>query len=440
MSLLLVSFFSVVGIISGKLLFKKWFNHLTLYCIIWGVMLFLYEWKLLPYTDITPLTWFYIISGFCSFLFGILTIRSARNLKTEHKFSFKDPQNALKIFIDGGKTVKYALLFFSLISLYGALQHWSVLIDKFGSVAGVFLNASTIYRLNASGGIKGQVPFIAVLAYVAIFFSGVYTAYKGRFSFLTFLPFLGIIIKELATIGRAGILLGLVEFLVSFFLFRNLLSDDPSKKFRFSKKNAVISFTLLIVFFIASISLVRISRGSFEHYSGASRELNQFKGNIIFTPSVYLYLSSHVGVLSKYVSSEREDTKFGQNTFLTLYHVLNKFDLVERDSDYQKGYFIPMWTNTGTYLRELDADFGIIGLLVIPYLLGVFITWFWYKFYEDKNLIVFTLLVYLYLIVGLSFFIMISRTSYWSISLLVTVLSIPVLEKIAGFVNSRAVE
>ena len=36
----------------GKFLFKNWFNHLTLYCIILGGSIFLYELKLLPYVEV----------------------------------------------------------------------------------------------------------------------------------------------------------------------------------------------------------------------------------------------------------------------------------------------------------------------------------------------------------------------------------------------------
>ena len=35
-----------------------------------------------------------------------------------------------------------------------------------------------------------------------------------------------------------------------------------------------------------------------------------------------------------------------------------------------------MWTNTGTYLREIHADFGYVGLFTIPFLLGLLTTIF----------------------------------------------------------------
>ncbi len=74
MSLLLIAVISILGIILGKLLFRKWINHLTIYCVIMGGLIFLYELKLLPYPKIIPFAWFFLIGSFLSFLLGIITI------------------------------------------------------------------------------------------------------------------------------------------------------------------------------------------------------------------------------------------------------------------------------------------------------------------------------------------------------------------------------
>ena len=184
MILLLVFVISALGIILGKLLFQKWVNHLTIYCFIWGGLIFLYELKLLPYPDIIPLAWFYIVLAFLAFLFGVLTVVSARNLYPGRHTKIENKDLPLKILSDDGKTLKYSIIFFSIISLYAGIQHWMVLIDKFGSILGVFINANKVYRLTSKGEIEGIVPYISTLGYVSIFLAGIYTAYKGKFSFL----------------------------------------------------------------------------------------------------------------------------------------------------------------------------------------------------------------------------------------------------------------
>lgn len=401
----------------------------------------MYELRLLPYIDIYPLAWFLIISAFLAFFIGILTIVAAKKLFKNDVLFGKKTNAQIPLFIDNGKTVKYALIFFTAIGLFAAIQNWIVLLNMFGSIPGVFLNANIIYKLNtAGGGIKGMVPFIANFGYVAIFFAGIYTAYRGKFSLLTFLPFLGIVLKEVATIGRAGMLLALIEFLIVFILFRHLLNDDLKSRFKFSKNNAIIATIILLVFFISVASLVRMVRIADESFTGANRQLSQLEDNLVITPTLYLYLSAHIGVLSKYTGSDGENTGFAQNTLLPAYNFLDRFNILERPSAYQRGYFIPMWVNTGTYIRELHADFGIWGVILGPYLLGLLLTFFWFKFYQNHSMVYFVLMVYLNIIVGFSFLVMITRTSYWIISLTLILISVFIVERIAYKVYKRSLE
>ncbi|MFH1197769.1 MAG: oligosaccharide repeat unit polymerase, partial [bacterium] len=334
-------------------------------------MILLYELRLLPYVEIIPMAWYYIISTFLCFLFGIITIHIARKTFSYPEIENEEFDASLTISADNGISIKYALIVFSTISLLGALQHWYILLDMYGSITGVFINALKIYVKNTSGGgIEGQLPFVSNFGYVGIFWSAVYTAFRGRFNFLTFYPFIGVIIKEVSTLGRAGMLLALIEFLFAFILIRQMLSNDSKKRFTFSKRNGSIAVILLLAILIVSASLVKVSRVSFEQYQGASSLLRNAEGNPILSPSIYLYFSAHLGVLSQYLSKETEYTPFAQNSFLPAYNFLDRLDIVKRPSAYQKGYFIPMWVNTGTYIRELHADFGIIGLFLIPYSLG----------------------------------------------------------------------
>lgn len=444
MSLLIVTVISFLGIILGHFLFRKWINHLTLYCVIMGGTVFLYELKLIPYPDLIPLAWFFIISTFISFLLGILTVTSARNLSHQNQPLSKKSNISFAIFKDGGKALKYSLFLLSFITLLAAIQNWMVLIKMFGSIPAVILNSGQIYALSMHGELDGVTPYVPYFGYVAIFFSGIYTAYKKRFSLLTFFPFLGVILKELALVGRAGMLFALLEFLFAFFLFRHLLNNDLLQRYKFSRKNGIMAFSFLIILFISAISVVRVVRGTTESFANKSIQLRNLKDNFILTPTIYLYLSSDPGVLSKYlqsqgkINSEEEATKFGQNTFLSVYSFLSKFGLGERVPGYQKRYYISMWTNTGTYIRELHADFGVAGIFLGPYLIGLLITWLWFKFYEERSLIVFAFLVYLNLIIGFSFLVMVTRLLYWIMSLLMIVVYLPVLEKIAATIHRKS--
>jgi oligosaccharide repeat unit polymerase len=432
MSLLLISVISILGIILGKFLFKKWFNPLTLYCLIMGGLVFLFELKLLPYPDLIPLAWFMIITSFLAFAFGIITMITAKNLYSDNQSIYIKKNISLKIFADGGKTIKYSILFFSFIGLFVALHRWYVLIGKFGSIQDVIINAAVVYRLNVQGDIKEFIPILPIFIYVGVFLSGLYTAYKGKSSFISYLPIITIILKEMTYFGRGEILFSSMEFIFTFILFRHLLKTDSYERFKFSKINALVAAIFLLAILLAASSFIRVSRSAKEDYIGTNRNLKQLKGNFLLSPSVYLYLSSDVAVLSKYLELENEETSFGQNTLRPFYDILSRTGVVKKAHFFQKGYYVPMWVNTGTYIRELHADFGITGVLLIPYLLGFSITWLWFRFYQGRSIYTLVLLVYLFLIIGFSFIMMITRLNIWLFSQALILLYLPILQKLAN--------
>jgi oligosaccharide repeat unit polymerase len=150
-----------------------------------------------------------------------------------------------------------------------------------------------------------------------------------------------------------------------------------------------------------------------------------------------LYLSAHLGVLNEFVKRQDEENLFAQNTLLPLYNFLDRLNLIKRPNQYQKGYFIPMWVNTGTFIRELFADFNVFGLLLFPYLLGLIMTYLWFKLLKEGSIYILAILSYLYIIIGFSFLVMITRTSYWIISLTLNVLSILVISQIAKRIHNK---
>ncbi|MCP4970812.1 MAG: oligosaccharide repeat unit polymerase, partial [Arcobacter sp.] len=134
-------------------------------------------------------------------------------------------------------------------------------------------------------------------------------------------------------------------------------------------------------------------------------------------------------VLSKYFEKDRENVQFGENTFLPIYNVISKFGVIEHPAVYPRGYFIPMWTNAGTYLRDLHADFGYIGLFLGPYLLGLLASYFWIKFKSTGSLFYFVMLTYLYIIISFSVFYMITRAASWFVGFISLLIITPLLEK-----------
>jgi len=419
----------------SKRLFGRSFNHLNIYAIVWGVVVILYEVRLLKYIDISAFTWLIILYAFVAYVLGTVTIFLAR-------FNYKPKiirfESLPPLLLNDGKYLYSLILIFTFVGLFSALQHWSLLIHKFGSIQSIFIQADAVYRLNVENKMPGVIPYIHIASYLAVFFSGVYTAYKNRITFVAILSLAAVILKDLAIFGRSGILVGFLLFLTSFMLFKYYIENSAWKhKIKTSSRNTVIAGIVIAILFLAGISTVKSFRGKSDSFKATSQSFKQYNDNFLISPSVYLYASSHIGVLNKYFEEDNESASVGENSLMPIYNFLSRYDIVKHPNFFQKGYLIPMWTNTGTYLREVHADYGDVGLLLFPYLLGMLCTYFWFRFYETGKMISFLILVYLYLIVGLSFFVIITRTATWFLSFASLLIAIPIIEHFTMWINER---
>lgn len=385
------------------------------------------------FIDVRLEVWLIILFSYLSFVAGILTIYYAIKM-LPNKSHIEFEQTKIEVLNKNGVYLKYTLAIFTIIGLIVAIQHWVVLINKFGSIANVLISANLIYRMRVEGEIAGTIPYLNAFSYAGVFLGAFYTAIKGRLSLLAILPFVAVIIQDMASVGRAGIFLAFLVFILTFFLLRHYLHGNSM--FKLKKTSFVIAGIILLTLFIGSTTLIKTARGSIEKFKASTNTLNELSRSNIISPSIYLYFSSNIGVLSRYFEMGGEDKMTGENTFLPFYNLASKFNVVEHPGFYPKGYFIPMWTNSATYLRDLHEDFGYSGLFLIPFLLGLSTTYFWIRFYTFGKVFDFIILVYLSLIVSFSTFYMITRAAVYILSLIILLITLIYLfRKISSHYN-----
>jgi oligosaccharide repeat unit polymerase len=413
-------------------LFKKWFNHLFLYTLIWYLMLVLYELKLMQFSELSSLTWMAVAAAYFSFVCGVLLVYLARQRYSLKYLQLPSRLHQYEIFSDGGHTVQRAIILISIIGILSAIQQWFILIKMYGSLPAIFLNANEVYRLRVEGKIEGVIPYIPSISFVGVFLSGVYVANTRKITLVSMLPIFAVILKELANFGRADMMSALFLFTSSFILFKYSLPSEGTKILK-SKIKVIVTVSIIFTLIIAGAGLVRSTRGTIESFSASSQKLNELKGNFFITPSLYLYACSHIGVLNKYLELDYDNRNFlGEITFQPIYNFLSKFGVVRHPPFYDKGYYIPMWTNTGTYLKPLFEDFGPLGIYLGPFSLGLFASLLWFNFFEKKSLISLIYLSYFYVLIMFSFLTMFSRSGIWLIGLLLTHIIIILIRKIVA--------
>ena len=279
MTILFTFILGFVSTLLGKFIFRKWFNHITIYTLIWTVMIMLYEIRLMPFADLNINTWIIIIVTYSLFLLGCFTIFAARSLGSKSNSIYEIENPILNLSSNNEQILKWLIIFISIVGLLNAIHHWSVLIKEFGSVLGVIINATKYYRMRVGGEIEGMLPYLYIVSYVGIFFSGIYTAYKSKITIVGILPILVVVIREVANLGRAGILFGLLEFLITFLLMRHYLSSHRTIKSKPSRRNLVIAMLVIITIAVSGAVIVKSVRNPIDNFKGTSASLKAFEGS-----------------------------------------------------------------------------------------------------------------------------------------------------------------
>lgn len=428
MSILITLVSCVTIIILSKYLFSRWFNHLSIYFLSWSTMLILYEVKLIRYVDLSEKLFIVVVATSLFYLLGVLTYFVAKDKTNDgNDDNLYSINNAFRLFDDNGKNILTLIFLCSIVGILDGLYQWKLLIDKFGGLLQVLVQANDIREMRLQGEIKGMIPYLFIVSYVGVFFGAIYSAFNNKFSLLSFLPLLAVTFKEIANFSRAGILLGFFEYFIVFLLIRNYMSHRNIKR-KINRGNLIFVSSIVLIIFLFSLTFIKSFRSPTDQLKATSRSLNEYQNNLLISPTAYLYTSSHIGVLNRYLENENEKTMWGENTFMPIYNFLAKFELTPKPKFFQKGYFLPQWTNTGTYLREIHADFGYVGLFIIPYLLGLLTTIYWFKWIEKGKLTSLIILTYLFLIVSFSFFVMITRLASWFLSFSLLLIMAPFIQ------------
>lgn len=393
-------------------------------------MISFYHMKLIGYSNLSMETWYVISFSYLSIYLGAITYFSAINSLKKEEFVQPVKQNSLPILLQkDGRISLYLTIILGVIGLVGAIQSWFVLVKIFGSIPGALLRLGALYQMRVNGELVGVWPYTSLFSYSAIFFAAVYSAVKSRITFISALPLLALIIKEIAMAGRAGILFGFAEYGFTF-LFTIFYLKDSSSKYTFNKTKFISSVLIVLSLFIASVTLIKNLRAAPESFSGETRALKSLSENKFISPAIYLYTSGHIGVLNEFLEKDVENYRVGENTFQFVYNLLNKIGFTDRPETFQKPYRIPVWINTGTFIRELIADFGFPSTLLILFGLGFLLALNWNKFFVYGNFNNLVILVFLMIIIFFSFLMMITRLANWYLTLIFLLLLVSSLTKI----------
>ena len=387
-------------------IYNKIFNPIMLYSIIWVFLVIAYQIKLIKYYDLTVKTWGVIILSYVLLTFGML-FGNLIKVKPKNGGSQELTKYELK---------KYIIIL-SLISICAIIPNTIALIHRYGF--NVLQQTVQIYMDSLTDQGIEVIPYLGYFAQAAVIFSGMFVGLYG-FNVLCIIPIILAILNILPSGSRGNLIITILFFAFSYFLMK--------KKIKINKRY-IVGFLVAMIGPIMIFSMLTSNRSSSMSWNSGFMSPLMIKITNI-SPSFYKnyeYITSNLGVLNEFVKNPR--FSFGENTFGTFYNILQKIGSDIQYKRYQDFYYIPIRTNTGTWLRELIIDFDFLGMFLVVFFFGVIVGYLWKKCIKGGSLIEYYYLVILCTLIAMSFFVWYVREGSMMVVIVVGIGMIPICRK-----------
>jgi oligosaccharide repeat unit polymerase len=397
-------------IIAGRLALKRWFNHLTLYSTLWTISLVLYAMKFIHYYPISSEAWFYIYLSWFMLFLGSFLILVKYSVAGESPAEFEFTKTSkLSLDLDLGLLSK-VIIILSLLYLVTIVYQTIAVIRVFGGLGRAIIFANYLYGMRVSGELAG-LPYLGSFSFPAALFAGIYTSMRRKVTFTSIFPFILIGLNQIIVMGR----LAIVNCGLFFF---SALIFTPHK--RFITKKTVFAFVLISIIIIGTFIFISSVRKLEIKFKYETENMEMLRSTITFLPSVYFYISAPSVAFSEYLLVGEENVYRGSYTFRWIFNILSRFNFTERLSLFNPFIRTPEGINAATYLRELHADFGPLGILIFPFILGCLITAVYIKAHRHPTILNIVILVHLITIVWQSWSSQIMKHGEWTVSLFIS--------------------
>lgn len=434
MTIILILVFSIFTVLLGRWTLGKWINHVGMYGATWGFTLLVFHSGLIRYYPLESETWMLIIGAWLAFLLGSVTI-NASSFALRGRSDSSLQQGGRQVFIVTEKelvTLHRVLWILNIVLIiHTSYEVYNVSRLMGGSLANVFIYAGTLYNFRVHEGLPGSIPYIGSLVLFATVLSGIYTSSIGRLKLVALIPFLVAITSSFVIVVRALALIVAILFIIAYVLNQKRIvrtvKSTPGSSFK-----RIIAVAFLIALLVITVEAVRTTRGLYEKFPGESSTLKTMNksGSSFISPSVIMYVSVHNAVLNQYLKQGIEKVVWGRYTFAPLWRILSKLGFDTYVGFYQEWFYkTPVSANTGTYIRELHADFGLWGVLIVPYILGLVSSFYWYRVQKHNRFLDIVILTHIYVVVCMSWFVMLTQLAMWDISLICGIVIIRMVEK-----------
>ncbi len=406
--IILLILVSLGGLLLSRQLFLTWCNPLSIYVAVWGGVLTTCLLPWLGYDNLSAATWLCFVLAAAGYFLGIYTVTSpylhpvfkAFRVAYDHRQYYSSRLlTVLQIMI----VIKTVYLGMKVIQI----------LEKFGSITVIF--SGSIYRLllleqtgalpetdMASKTLFGSLfGFIDSLLLIAVVW-GAYFVLKKRY--IGFLPLILETMHSLLGLERFRFLVALSVFLSSLYL--HSMHEKGQRQPRQSKmggKRALLSGIGVLTLLAMLVPL------QLRHPEYTITQLLSHTGSYFITP--ILAFNQYIARVTLFP----EPLGWGTSTFWGIAAWLKRFQLIDQLPPFHYQYVQIAFgddvilTNVYTYLINMLSDWGLLGVLLWPYIFGVICGVCYERVIRYRTLLLMPILCLLFTTLFLSFYTLIIK-------------------------------
>ena len=362
MEIIVIAMFALTVALCSRGMFISWINPLSAWSVPWAVVLGFFSLKLIPYEPVSDKTKLAILLALLGYVLGCGTVAFAVARKRRARFMIDK-----KAWIMRGEGT------FRLLALLG-------------TTASVVLAILIVHRLGVAGALAGELRAfrqagmaenlpvsLALMVYGLLpvsLLSGARFATRNRLDLWDVLVFL--------SIGVFAILRG-VRTILLFWLILFLIGYVMTRQRRFGRKRVnrpIVTIFVALVLVTLLFFGIYTWRGSADYQK--SRYLMSDKSLLNpLTRSAYIYTASSITNLDYFITTFKGPNTWGQSLSYPITRQLAK--IIDLEPTLAQGFSkerapVVGGTNVYTLIRVLYLDFGLVGCILIPALLGFGLT------------------------------------------------------------------
>lgn len=214
------------------------------------------------------------------------------------------------------------------------------------------------------------ISYLVVASSAGALLAGIYVALGGKHAVKAYAVLIPLFINAYVGGSRAAAIWSLLFFVSPFIVLH--------KEAKWAKRRLTwmsIAAICLVALFIAvsyargSLTSAMINLGGFINYPIPAWLTNI----VVYGTAPFVAFSEHLG-------SSQGHLAYGSNLLTPIAKLLDRTGIIPAAFDLnglliREGSYVPFWFNTYTYLRDWYDDFGLLGMVIGPYFLGLVSEW-----------------------------------------------------------------